>query len=74
MSREITVRYSSIDRFSQRRKFKTLKGAQRFAAKWVGPTPDVSETFGYAVSFDGMGKVTWSGCTSQELFPELVGG
>lgn len=71
MTREITVRYSSLDRFSQKRKFKTLAGAQRFAAKWVGQTPDVSEAFGYAVSMDGIGKVTWSGCTAAELFPKL---
>jgi hypothetical protein len=71
MSREITVRYRSLDRYSKSAKFKTLAGAQRFAAKWVGATPDVSEMFGYAVSGDGMGKVTWEGCTVRELFPQL---
>jgi hypothetical protein len=54
----IRVRYSTIDGFSQSRTFKTLEGARRFAQKWVGPHPDVGETYNYAVSFDGVGKIT----------------
>lgn len=69
---QITIRYSSIDRFRQTRKFKTLAGAQKYAHKWVGPHPDVSP-MGYAVSFDGIGKVTWTGATAAELFPEKTG-
>lgn len=68
---EIKLHYSTIDRYSKSATFKTLAGARRFAYKWVGQHPDVSEAFGYAVSSDGMGKVTFWGVTSSELFPEV---
>ena len=54
----IRVRYSSIDRFSQSRSFKTVESARKYAEKWVGPNPDMSVNYNYAVSPDGMGKVT----------------
>ena len=66
----IKIKYQSIDRFSKTATFKTVAGAQRFAHKWVGETPEISLTFGYAVSADGVGKVTWAGTTAQELFPK----
>jgi len=66
---DITIRYQSLDRFSRTRRFKTLAGAQKFAQKWVGQHPEISEAFRYAVSFDGVGKVTCSGCDIAELFP-----
>jgi hypothetical protein len=64
---DIRVRYTSIDRCSKSRRFKTLKGARAFAQKWVGQHPEIG--CGYAVSFDGIGKVTVEGCTLDELFP-----
>lgn len=67
--RNIRVRYSSIDRYSESRHFKTLAGAQRYAQKWVGETPEISSIFGYAVSADGISKVTVSGASIYELFP-----
>lgn len=66
---KITVRYRSIDRFSKAGTFKTLAGAQRFAHRMVGPHPDISVNFGYAVSDDGIGKVTVEGITLDALFP-----
>jgi hypothetical protein len=66
---KIVVRYRSIDRCSKRGVFKTLAGAQRFAQKWVGETPDLGGT--YAVSSDGIGKVTCDGCALIDLFPKL---
>lgn len=68
---DITVTYSTIDRFRKTRKFKTLAGAQRFAQKMVGQTPEISHTFGYAVSGDGMGKVEARGIGMSELFPAV---
>jgi len=68
-SRDIRVRYSSIDRYSESRRFKTLAGAQRYAQKFVGETPEISGAFSYAVSADGIGKITVSGATLAELFP-----
>ncbi len=67
---KITVRYSSIDHFSKSRTFKSLAGAQNYARYWVGKTPELGTS--YAVSSDGVGKVTVSGCTLTELFPALA--
>jgi hypothetical protein len=62
----ITVRYSSIDRFRETRRFKTLDGARKYATNWVGENAELGSR--YAVSFDGIGKVEVEGCTLQELF------
>jgi len=53
----IIVTYTTIDHVRKRRKFKTLAGARKFALEWVGPQ-DVEGGY-YAVSDDGVGKVTW---------------
>ena len=66
--RDIKVRYKACDGYSKRGTFKTLAGAQRFAVKWVGETPERGSF--YAVSADGIGRVTWEGCTFSELFPK----
>lgn len=75
----ITVLYQTIDRFSKSGKFKTLAGAQKFAQKWVGATPDISSTYQYAVSSDGVGKVQVRGegkdgktVTIWDLFPRCA--
>lgn len=68
----IRVRYESIDRFSKTRRFKTLAGAQKFAQKYVGETPELGSF--YAVSGDGIGKVTCDGCSVRDLFPKLTQG
>jgi hypothetical protein len=62
----IKVHYSSIDHFSQTRSFKTLEGARKYAQKWVGRHPDLGGW--YAVSFDGIGKVT-ANVPLSDLFP-----
>jgi hypothetical protein len=67
---EITVIYESIDRCRKTRKFKTLKGAQKHAQKWVGLHPEISTTFQYAVSGDGVGKITVDGAAVADLFPD----
>ena len=64
---EIIVRYSSCDGYSERRKFKTLKGAQKFAHRWIGEHPEIGSC--YAVSGEGVGKITVQGCSLRELFP-----
>lgn len=66
----IHVTYRSIDRYTKSAEFKTLAGAQKFAQKWVGKTPELSIGFGYAVSGDGIGKITCSGCAIADLFPD----
>lgn len=64
----IKVRYSSIDGFKKTKTFKTLKGAQKAAHYWIGAHPEIGST--YAVSGDGVGKVTLQGATLKEVFPE----
>lgn len=63
----ITVRYNAIDGYSKTGRFKTLAGARRFAQQYVGEHPDMGS--GYAVSFDGVGKVTVRGASLAALFP-----
>lgn len=63
----IRVTYVSCDGYRQTRKFKTLRGAQRFAHEWVGAHPDIGTR--YAVSFDGIGRVTVEGVALSDLFP-----
>jgi hypothetical protein len=62
----IRVTYSTVDRFRQTRTFKTLAGARRYAQKWVGVNPD--QAIGYAISDDGVGKITVLGCALSALF------
>jgi hypothetical protein len=64
----ITVYLKAVDGFSKTRKFKTLKGAQRFAQDYVGETPDLGR--GYAVSWDGVGRIMVQGVSLRELFPK----
>jgi len=70
--RNITVRVETLDHFRKTRRFRTLNGARRFAQQWVGEAPDLGST--YAVSFDGIAKVTVSGATLAEIFPRSVAG
>ncbi len=63
---KITVRYSAIDGFRRTRTFRTLQGAEAWATHYVGKDADFGQS--YAVSSDGVGKVTVTGCTIGELF------
>src|SRR6188768_740092 len=63
----ISVSYRSLDHYSETRSFRTLNGAQKYAQKWVGAHPDLGSF--YAVSNDGVGRITVKGCTLAELFP-----
>lgn len=65
-AKKIRVTYQSVDGYRQTRTFKTLAGARRFAQTWIGPTPDIG--WGYAISADGIGKITVDGCGLEELF------
>ena len=63
----IKIHYTSIDGASKHGIFKTIKGAQGFARDWVGLYPDRGQ--GYAISTDGIGKITFSGVSVEVLFP-----
>lgn len=60
------VRYATVDHCRGSRTFKTLAGARKFAVERVGEHPEFGRT--YAVSADGVGKITVEGCTLAELF------
>jgi hypothetical protein len=60
------ITYTSIDGVRKTRSFTSLRSARIFAHDCVGPQ-DV-EGGHYAVSFDGIGKITWSGITRAQLF------
>jgi hypothetical protein len=62
----LTVTYQSIDGAHVRRRFASLKGARAFAVKWVGASPDLGSH--YAISDDGVGKITVVGCSLEDLF------
>lgn len=64
---EISVSYASVDGYRTARRFKTIGGARRFAHEFVGEHPEMGSF--YAVSGDGVGKVTVQGCTIADLFP-----
>lgn len=66
MDRRITVRYETIDRYRETRRFKTLAGARRYASKMLGEFFDLGST--YAVSGDGVGKITCEGIYIEDLF------
>lgn len=66
---KIVVHYVAVDGFASSRTFKTLRAAQKFAHKMVGEHPEIGTR--YAVSADGVGKVTVNGsATLSELFPD----
>lgn len=64
----IKIFYSSIDHYSETRRFKTIAGAQKYAHHTIGAHPEMG--FGYAVSGDGVGKITCTGISLRELFPD----
>lgn len=62
----ITVRYWSRDGYRQTRRFKTLAGASRYARTWVGDNAEIGPD--YAISWDGIGRVSVTGCPIEALF------
>lgn len=62
----ITVRYSSIDGARKAKRTTDIAKARAFAVQWVGEHPDFGTS--YAVSFDGVGKITVEGAALAELF------
>ena len=62
----ITVRYYSIDGYRKTRQYKTLNGARKFAQAYVGANPTMGMS--YAVSDDGIGKITVTGTSLEALF------
>lgn len=55
---QITVRYQSIDGVNQRKTFATIPGVRKFVDKMIGANAEYGASGMYAVSDDGIGKVT----------------
>jgi len=67
---DITINMRTTDGARMHRRFKSLEGARKFATRYVGKTPEISEMMGYAVSPYGDAKITASGISLEELFAE----
>jgi hypothetical protein len=63
----IAITYTSIDRYRVTRRYRTLDGARAFAQEYVGRFPSIGSS--YAVSDDGIGKITVCGASLADLFP-----
>jgi hypothetical protein len=64
----IIVYYTSVDGCRKTEVCKDLQHAREWAHYWVGEHPEMGSR--YAISGDGVGKITCSGCKLSELFPE----
>lgn len=62
----IKVTYRAVDGARLSRSFKAVSGASRFAISYVGAHPEFGP--GYAISGDGIGRVSVQGCSLAELF------
>jgi hypothetical protein len=64
----IKLYFSTIDGCRNVKRFKTLAGARKAAHERVGRYPEIGST--YAVSGDGVVKVTVAGCSLNALFDD----
>lgn len=64
----ITVTYTSIDGAHAAFQSNDIESAREFAQHWIGQYPCLGRS--YAVSDDGIGKITVFGATLRDLFPE----
>jgi hypothetical protein len=66
--RDISISVRTSDNISETKKFKSLSGARTYAQKWVGKHPEGGG--GSATSGDGVARITFTGATFDELFPD----
>jgi len=62
----IKLYFTTLDGIRKTKTFKSLKGARKAAHDWVGADADIGT--GYAISTDGVVRVTCDGCTLNDLF------
>jgi len=62
----ITVSYLAVDNARAQQSFDNIEAARSWAIEWVGPHPETGAR--YAVSDDGVGRITCTGCSIRELF------
>jgi hypothetical protein len=65
----IKLWYHAVDGTEFSREFKTQVGAQAFAERMLGLTPEVYRESFYAVSSDGIATIEWAGTEPQKLWP-----
>lgn len=63
----ITVIYSSVDGYREKRTFNALHLARSYAQERIGEHPEMGSF--YAISGDGIGKIQVNGALLKELFP-----
>jgi hypothetical protein len=64
----IKLRFTTLDGIRKTKKFKTLAGARKAAHDWVGKSAEIGST--YAISGDGVVKVTTEGCSLFDIWPD----
>ncbi len=70
--REITVRNRAIDDFKEDKEFVNLEDTREYCIKYLGENFDIGSFLSgdpYAISGDGINRLTVEGATWQELFP-----
>lgn len=66
----IKLTFSTIDGLNERKQFKLLAGARKYAQSKLGKYVDIS-SMGYAVGADGVSKIhRVSGCSLEDLFED----
>jgi hypothetical protein len=63
------VTYQSCDGSRKTKTFKDLAAAREFAQYWIGKNPEMGSR--YAISGDGIGKITAEGVELRALFGDL---
>lgn len=63
----IKLRFTTLDGIRKTKKFKTLAGARKAAHDWVGTNAEIGSY--YAISGDGVVKVTTEGCKLTDIWP-----
>lgn len=68
---KIKVHLRAVDGFAKTRTFKTLAGAQKFAQRYAGRGPEIGGGY-YAISADGVCRITVDGAKLRDLFPDAL--
>lgn len=66
----IKLHFATLDGIRKTKRFKTLAGARKAAHDWVGKDAQIGGH--YAISTDGVVKVSSEGCTLVELFSSCI--
>lgn len=62
----ISITYLAVDGFTETRAFETHAEARTYAVHWIGAHPEIGRS--YAISGDGIGRITAEGIAIHDLF------